>query len=997
MTACTPGPGPERVEKPHPYFPTGPGTPHAAVECQSCHPPASSTFAQFQCLACHPESVHPKVDRFVYESRACFGCHGPGALASDPTLNVTVTAQVPSFSGTIIDEVTEARQTLPMTMNHGSLNIPRSASACASCHRDFELGLFYGGQYHATLLDLGGPTPQSCSECHFTAMPFGFVGAAKGPPRTPASGSMRHDALGLDGGALVNADCRACHVAPQVASSADWRTNTSFHEALVAGGRQPDSCVGCHANARPGVVDRPGRYRFNHQAEAWLGDCVACHTVHEAWSTGRFHASAGTPAACLPCHETRRPAETSVFTGPLMRPAPFDYVPNALGIGHGADQDCAVCHGTKSDAWDGGFFPHGPATIANRTCLVCHTTQRPSDPTHVQSGDCFGCHQASAATPHLSVAEWAGGRSYPDDVLVGSPDHFIKVTSFALRRGGPNNLVNAAVPSEVTLFNSMLHSSQQVPPALRPVVQPDDCRRCHTASTFLDAGFHAPVAGAGASQPTSCLDCHANMTPPGIVKQTDLRPMNHSVDAGVTDCVACHGGPSAGWDGGAGFHARGAGASDCLSCHFPLMASAGPIDGGSTYLMKHLSPQVTVQQCSVCHPSALASASQVTASAWRPGALHANVQPQACVDCHAVTRPAPTRSMNHGDPVAFARDCSFCHQNLQFSAGTKLHRPGIAAVTCAGCHRDAPDAGFVTDVITSASASTGRAGEHAQISHAQQDVASRDCSFCHVAPVDAGTTFAGAKMHVHFTGAVALTGRCSACHLNLKPVATYPGHDHSAYSDTSPTDCRACHAWPGTGTPTAPNWHAPPALAPSTMTVGGFSVAQPPAASSGVVQAGLTGLQHPAVPAGGSCTSCHSQAAGGRNAFAYDHALAPSTGCNACHEAGSDLVATPWSPGTGAIAASCTLGGGMILPSGGDTRPVGLTSLPCAPSATAQTIANHFYPADCGECHRKPSDVPAATSTGAPYSNAWRFIHSFGAPIQQGTCCGCHAPPSCRG
>jgi len=990
VAACTPGPGPERPERPHPYFPIGAGTPHAAVGCESCHPPSGTTFAEFQCLSCHPEARHPQVARFQYESRACFGCHGPGAFASDPTQNLTITAQVPSFSGTVIDEVAPAEQTLPMTMNHGSPGIPRIASACASCHRDFALGLFYGGQFHATLLDLNAPPAQLCADCHWTAMPFGFVGPPKGPPRAPPTGSMRHDGLTVD--------CGVCHTAPTTASAGLWSTNASFHAALDrAAIAQPASCLGCHANARPGVVQRPGLRQFNHRGDVWLGDCATCHAVNQPWSDGAFHASAGRPASCLPCHEQRRPTDAGMFSGPLNRPAPFDYVGNALGISHGGGQDCAVCHQRTSNGFDGGYYAHGAGTLADRTCVVCHSTQRPADVTHVQSGDCFGCHQASNATAHATMADWAGGRGYPDDVLVSSSDRFIKVQSFELRRS-PAGLVTAAVPSEVTLFNAMLHSSTQVPPALRPVMQPADCLRCHAPNTFLDAGFHAPVRAFDAGQPASCLDCHAKMSPPGIVKQTDLRPMNHSVDAGITDCVQCHAGPFAGWDGGAGFHSRGASASDCVSCHFTLMASPqAAVDASPRFSMKHLSPQVTVQQCSTCHPTA--NMAQVSVTSWQLGNLHDNLNPTACVDCHAVSRPAPRRSMNHGDPVVFAKDCAFCHEGERFDGGAKLHRSGIAPAACAGCHRgDVPDAGFETDVITSASPATGRSGVRVQITHTQPDVAARDCAVCHAAPgTDGGTTFNGAKLHLHFAGGTALTGRCSACHFNLKPVPSYPGHDHSAYLEASGTDCRACHAWPGTGTAASPNWHAPAALAPATMSVGGFSIARPPAPDAGIIQAGLSGLQHPAVPAGGSCTSCHTQATGGRNAFAYDHALAPSTGCNACHEAGSDLVATPFSVGTGTVAAVCSFGGGMVQAGAGDTRPVGLSALPCAPSATPATITNHFYPADCGECHRKPAGAPATTSTGATYQNAWRFQHSFGAPIQGATCCGCHAPPSCRG
>jgi hypothetical protein len=96
------------------------------------------------------------------------------------------------------------------------------------------------------------------------------------------------------------------------------------------------------------------------------------------------------------------------------------------------------------------------------------------------------------------------------------------------------------------------------------------------------------------------------------------------------------------------------------------------------------------------------------------------------------------------------------------------------------------------------------------------------------------------------------------------------------------------------------------------------------------------------------------------------------------------------------------MGGGTIADRGGDTRPVGISSLACSASASSITCGsqscalNHFYPSDCGECHTKPSATPATVQTGSTYASNWRFQHYFGAPAAQGTCCHCHAPPSCR-
>src|SRR5205823_13590172 len=148
----------------------------------------------------------------------------------------------------------------------------------------------------------------------------------------------------------------------------------------------------------------------------------------------------------------------------------------------------------------------------------------------------------------------------------------------------------------------------------------------------------------------------------------------------------------------------------------------------------------------------------------------------------------------------------------------------------------------------------------------------------------------------------------------------------------SGTDCSSCHSWPGTGSTAAPNWHQAGG-APASLSVGGFTIAQPPAANATTTQAGLSNLAHPAVPNATPCTTCHTQSSGGRGAFGYDHALAPSTGCAACHEAGSDLVGSAWAlnaSGAASVSPQCVRGVGTIADRGGDTRPIGVASLACS-------------------------------------------------------------------
>ncbi len=442
----------------------------------------------------------------------------------------------------------------------------------------------------------------------------------------------------------------------------------------------------------------------------------------------------------------------------------------------------------------------------------------------------------------------------------------------------------------------------------------------------------------------------------------------------------------------------------------------------------------------------------VTAALWRPGSYHGSLttQPGACLDCHAASEPTvATRStvsyalaeggtasnarqwLSHLSSMVAGRDCVGCHQadaqrtGSAWNTGTRFHAKVTNATGCKECHglsngmgsvpgtNNNLPAGLVSSVTVSTIAGVAGSGVAAgtkdQISHADLNVANRDCNFCHtqVGPSSTagvmGQEWAQARFHANFNSAANpllinnTTARCSNCHLNVKPAAGYSPQDHSAFTNVAGSqDCASCHSFPGTGTVGAANWKGASGM-PPFISVGGFTIAVPPAAA-GTVQGGIANLPHPTVAAGTACTACHAAASGGRRAIGYDHASSLiNANCRACHEAGSDLVGTAWNPtasGATNLQASCGEGGGSIRDRAGDTRAIGLGSLACTDKATSKTcgsancVTNHFYPADCHECHTKPSGV-TVTKTGTSYVSGWRFPHSQGN-MQQTTCCMCH-------
>jgi hypothetical protein len=289
------------------------------------------------------------------------------------------------------------------------------------------------------------------------------------------------------------------------------------------------------------------------------------------------------------------------------------------------------------------------------------------------------------------------------------------------------------------------------------------------------------------------------------------------------------------------------------------------------------------------------------------------------------------------------------------------------------------------------------AGTLDQISHGDANVSSHDCAFCHTqvgpssTPGLQGIEWAQARFHASFSPSAPLvlngtTGRCSNCHLNVAPGATFAAMDHTALTGAPGTqDCSACHSWPGTGTAAAANWLGASGT-PAFISVGGFAVPQPPAPAP-ATQPGIAGLPHPTTASWMTCANCHTGGVGGRGAIGYDHASAlAAANCGACHEAGSGLVGTPWNGATAQTAGA------------GDTRPYTLPSMivpsPVPGSQCTITVPNHFYPVDCSECHATPRETGAVT-TGAPYTAAWGLVHAGPRMSNPSTCNLCHVGQDC--
>src|SRR5262249_8528465 len=249
--------------------------------------------------------------------------------------------------------------------------------------------------------------------------------------------------------------------------------------------------------------------------------------------------------------------------------------------------------------------------------------------------------------------------------------------------------------------------------------------------------------------------------------------------------------------------------------------------------------QLTFQNCQTCHTGALAkgATTPIASTLWQGGVFHPKLasQPTACVTCHAVSLPAANVStqssvtytpalggtstngaqwMNHGSSYVTGKECFVCHAADAKTSGSawaksdSFHKQVSNTTTCKECHGLTNGGGSVvgtnnnlpvgltnSNMVTSAAAdaTTGiPAGTRDQITHTDINVSGHDCNFCHtqqgVSTVSGvqGKEWAQANFHTSFTTTNPLvmngsTGRCSNCHMNVKPGASF-AFDHSAFT-----------------------------------------------------------------------------------------------------------------------------------------------------------------------------------------------------------------------
>ena len=900
--------------------------------------------------------------------------------------------------------------------------------------------------FHQALMAAGMPQPTSCLDCHAGSRPSGVLTSANsslapgttldhGAPAVQGDCASCHATGGATqwsswrlgklhpAGAAAPATCLPCHAAERPTTTSGWISTTykssPFDYVTNAVGTthgDGQDCALCHGGPGTG---------------AWGGtqNWAAGHFAHGPQTVSR--------ATCLACHSTQRPDLQSGTTAAAMATAlGFDHSLNGTGECFGCHQ-ASVTSNTFANFnnpatgklpggdWKGGqSYPGSSFTSSSDQFIqVTETALTRAAPAGQVTGTTTITETIYNGMLHVSSIIPAPLAAGP----TGMPDNTKCWHCHTNNNGTVTAFKDGQYHTALTKFSATPGGA--VVPFPQPTAKCNDCHSFMRPDGIVSkdgsslwpmdhtAVFATPVTVAGAL----------------VARVTDI------------DCSVCHKSPGVTWADGV-FHPNlgSAVVSDCAGCHYTLIVDGtkSDVQHGTDYTMKHNSKQVPYQGCQTCHPGAVGDRALLPASVdlWQTGTLHStiiNAQPTSCIECHAVSEPIVnvatasattyvlktggtttngTQWMNHGSSLVAGKDCAVCHAaDAQktigaWSKSTSFHAAVPAPKTCQECHgltnglgavagtkNNLPAALTSSTVTTSASAASGiAAGTLAQISHNDVNVAMRDCNFCHTqigistAASIQGKEWAQARFHAAFVNTNPLvmnttTGRCSNCHMNDKPGASFAAQDHAAFTTASgSTDCSACHAYPGTGSVSAPNWLGAEGGVPTTISVGGFMIAEPPATTTSA-QTGISNLPHPTVAAAAACTSCHKSSAGGRNAIGYDHKSALiNANCSSCHEAGSDLLGVTWNGATAAASGA------------GDTRPFSIAGLVPSTSGNSRALSNgynHFFAVDCHECHSVPAGN-GSTTTGTTYRSAWKFNHQESKMKNPSTCNMCHASPN---
>lgn len=480
-------------------------------------------------------------------------------------------------------------------------------------------------------------TETSCKICH-----------EKQRPKVTASGAPHDQAQ----------DCMLCH-----SSGTTWVGVSKFeHTTLTAN----DSCVTCHATARPIGFVGIAPNQFNHSTPEGQTDCKYCHTqtAGVTWKGGLFKHSP-TPSTCATCHTADRPIAT------VKVPAGANnnvFLHNTQFMG---SLDCATCHAQDQNfvgvSWTGGNFNHkqpGTNTTIN-TCQTCHEGKRPTvlvganfNHTTNGQGDCVSCHLSGAGV------SWSTGQYHKVGAAIPTACQSCHISS----RPGPTVILPSILNNK--RISAFLHDTKYIGTR--------DCVACHANNTTNKAnvGKNWSAAYYDHKNPTNlaasistCQDCHRDQRTPGVPQGAS--GYNHS-NGGMGDCVDCHNQPGIKWAGAASTFNHSPVPASCATCHENKRPASGVYypSATSTNRFRHLIAYGGTGDCKSCHYSSTANKANLGKN-WTSGDYThmdlSGVIIKTCLDCHQIRG-----NREHCSTKNVTQECYQCHNRSTQSATNSI-------------------------------------------------------------------------------------------------------------------------------------------------------------------------------------------------------------------------------------------------------------------------------------------------------------------------------------
>ncbi|MBM4343234.1 MAG: CxxxxCH/CxxCH domain-containing protein [Deltaproteobacteria bacterium] len=548
-------------------------------------------------------------------------------------------------------------------------------------------------------------------------------------------------------------------------------------DAVADGGFAP-SCSACHGtDGNPA----PPRAVGGKVDVAWRG--VGAHQTHVVGT------ASADPVACASCHvvptglwdehhiDSPDKRATVTFGGAaLFKDATPTWSPT--------DLTCATtyCHGGTLKAPGTNGSPLWTLVDGSqRGCGSCHGAPPPKP--HPQTGDCIGCHAATAGPKntiahkdkHINgVVEVVFAQSVACNGCHGAPPaNSVK----GHPQLGQCELCHAqtAGPGQ-TIATAANHMNGKVEVA---VAEGQSCGACH--------GSPPPPSVKNHPQSDACEACHAQTAGPGGTIADPLKHRNGKVEvqlSAAAPCGACHGAPP---PVGVKNHPQD---QNCEGCHAATAGTKQTI----AFADKHMDGKVQVQlpgvgaPCAGCH------------GAPPPKSVQNHPQHQACEGCHAGS-VGPNRSLVAGgkhlngkvdlDLAPLSAPCGACHG----SPPPKSINNHPQHSQCDGCHASTagPNQTLAgpghlngkVDVVLGANAPCGACHGAPPPPAVKNHPQNGNCEGCHAATAGPGQTIANPANHRNGKVDIDLgsSAPCQACH-GLPPTDKHPAM----------ADCNKCHA-----------------------------------------------------------------------------------------------------------------------------------------------------------------------------------------------------------